>query len=205
MNERSCCSTTTLVFGVVSLDLVHSDRVSSSVQFSRSVVSDSLRPHGLWHRRLPCPSPTPGLYSNSCPLSEWCHPAISSSVVPFSSPLLPFQASGFFPMRVLHIRWPKYWSYSFSIIPSNEYSGMISFRMNCLDLLAVQGTVKNLLYNHSSKASILRRSAFFAVQLPHPYMTTGKTIPISWRIFQFVVNHTVKGFGIVNNCTHLTW
>ena len=79
---------------------------------------------------------------------------------------------------VLRIRWPKYWSFSFSISPSNEYSGLISFRMDWLDLLAVQGTLKSLLQHHSSKASILQRSAFFIVQLSHPYMTTGKTI--SW-------------------------
>ena len=80
---------------------------------------------------------------------------------------------------VLHIRWPKYWSFSFSISPSNEYSGLISFRMDCLDLLAVQGTLKSLLQLHSSKASILQRSAFFLVQLSHPYLTTGKTITLT--------------------------
>ena len=83
----------------------------------------------------------------------------------------------------LHIRWPKYWSFSFSISPSNEYSGLISFRMDRLDLLAVQGTLKNLLQQHSSKASILWRSAFFIVQLSHPYMTTGKTIALTRRTF----------------------
>ena len=80
---------------------------------------------------------------------------------------------------VLHIRWPKYWSFSFGISPSNEYSGLISFRVDWLDLLAVQGTLKSLLQHHSSKASILRRSAFFMVQLSHPYMTTGKTIGLT--------------------------
>ena len=80
---------------------------------------------------------------------------------------------------VLHIRWPKYWSFNFTISPSNEYSGLISFRMDWLDLLAVQGTLKSLLQHHSSKASILRCSAFFIVQLSHPYMTTGKTIALT--------------------------
>ena len=80
---------------------------------------------------------------------------------------------------VLHIRWPKYWSFSFSISPSNEHPGLISFRMDCLDLLAVQGTLKSLLQYHSSKASILQRSSFFIVQLSHPYMTTGKTIALA--------------------------
>ena len=118
----------------------------SSVQFSFSVVSDSLQLHGLPHARPPCPSPTPGVYSNSWPLSRWCHPSISSSVVPFSSHLQSFPASGSFSNEsVLHIRWPKYWSLSFSISPSNEYSGLISFRMDWLDLLAVWGTLKSLL------------------------------------------------------------
>ena len=84
---------------------------------------------------------------------------------------------------VLHIRWPKYWSFSFNISPSNEYSGLISFRMDWLDLLAVQGTLKSLLQHHGSKASILQRSAFFIVQLSHPCMTTGKTIALTrWTV-----------------------
>ena len=90
---------------------------------------------------------------------------------------------------VLHIRWPKYWSFNFSIGPSNEYSGLISFRMDWLDLLAVQGTLKSLLQHHSSKASILRRSAFFTVQLSHPYMTTGKTIALTrWTFVDKVMS-----------------
>ena len=87
----------------------------------------------------------------------------------------------------LHIRWPKYWSFSFSISPSNEYSGLISFRIDSFDLLAVQGTLKSLLQHHSSKASILRRPAFFIVQLSHPYMTTGKTIALTRWIFVDIV------------------
>ena len=136
-----------------------------SVQFSHSVVSDSLRPHELLHTRPSCPSPTPEVYLNSCLLSWWCHPAISSSVVPFSSCIPPesFPASGSFPMS-LRMRWPKSWSFSFSISPSNEYSGLISFRLDWLDLLAVQGTLKSLLQHHSSKASILQCLAFFIVQ-----------------------------------------
>ena len=88
-----------------------------------------------------------------------------------------------FPESTLHMRWPKYWSFSFSIIPSKEHPGPISFRRDWLDLLAVQGTLKSLLQHHSSKASILRRSAFFTVQLSHPYMTTGKTIALTRWIF----------------------
>ena len=84
---------------------------------------------------------------------------------------------------ILRIRWPKYWSFNFSISPSNEYSGLISFRINWLDLLAVQGTLKSLFQHHSSKASVLQHSAFFIVQLSHPYMTTGKTIALTRRTF----------------------
>ena len=106
-----------------------------SVQFSCSVVSDSLRPHESQHARPPCPSPAPGVYSNSCLSSRWCHPAISSSVVPFSSCPQSLPASGSFLMSQLCISWPKYWSFSFSIHPSNEHPGLISFRMDWLDLL----------------------------------------------------------------------
>ena len=113
-------------------------------QFSHSVVSDSLRLHGLQHARLPCPSPSPRTCSNSCPSSQWWHPTISSSVIPFSC-LQSFSASGSFPMSVFWIRWPKYCSFSFSISPSNEYSRLISFTMDWSDLLEVQGTLKHLL------------------------------------------------------------
>ena len=132
--------------------------VISSVQLSCSVVSDSLWPHGLQQARPPCPSPTPAVHSDSRPSSQWCHPTSSSSVVPFSSRLQSFPASGSFPVKrpVLCIRWPKYWSFSFSIRPSNEYSGLISFRIDWFDLLAVQGTLKSRLQHHSLKASVLR-------------------------------------------------
>ena len=152
--------------------------------FSCSVVSYSLQPPGLQHSRLPCPSPTPRACSNSCPLSSWCHLTISSSVVPFTSYLQSFPASGFFfNESALRIRWSKYWSFRFSISPFKEYSGPISFRTDWLDLLAVQGTLKSLLQHHSAKASILRCSAFSTVQLSHPYMTTGKTIALTSRNF----------------------
>ena len=136
-----------------------------------------LWPHGLQHARLACPSPAPGAYSNSRPLSQWCHPVISSLFIPFFSHLQSFPASG--SVLVLCIRWPKYWSFSFSISPFSEYLGPISLRMDWLDLLAVQGTLKSLFQHHSSKASILWHSAFFIVQLSHPYMTTGKTIALT--------------------------
>ena len=158
--------------------------LASSVQFSRSVMSNSLRPHEPQHARPPCPSPTPGVYPNPCPLSQWlpynhlilCRPlfflpSIFPSIRVFSNE------------SVLRIRWPKYWSFSLSISPSNEHPRLISFRMDWLDLLAVQGTLKSLLQHHSSKASILWHSAFFIVQLSHPYMTTGKTIALTRQTF----------------------
>ena len=156
-----------------------------SVQFSRSVVSDSLRLHGLQQARPPCPSPTPGVHPNSCPLSRWCHPAISSSVVPFSSclPSICPSIRVFSNESVLHIRWPKYCSFSFNTSPSTEHSGLFSFRMDWLDLLAVHGTLKRILQHHSLKASVLWCSAFFGVQLSHPYTFTGKTIALTRRTF----------------------
>ena len=251
----------------------------SSVQFSHSVVSNSLGTHGLQHARLPCPSPTPRACSNSRLSSQWCHPTISPSVIPFSSCLQSFPASGSFPRSqffasggqsigasasasacefygvqfqsvqslscvwlfattwtaapqaslsitksrsllklmsiesvmpsnhltlchpllllpsvfpsirvfskesVLCIKWLKYWSFNFSISPSNEYSGLISFRIDWFHLLAEQGTLKSLLQYHSSKASILQCSAFFIVQLSHLYMTTGKIIALTRYTF----------------------
>ena len=140
--------------------------------FNLSVMSDCLQPHGLQHARLPCPSPTPRAYSNSCIVSM-----MPSNHLIFCCPLL-LPPSIFPSIRVfsnesvLCIRWPKYWSFSFSISSSNEYSGLISFRMDWLDLLAVQGTLKSLLQNHSSNHQ------FFSAQLYSPtlisYMTTGK-------------------------------
>ena len=115
-------------------------------------------------------------WSDSCPSSRWCHPAISSSARPLFPPSLFPSIKVFSNESGLCIKWPKYLSFSFSISPSNEYSGLISFRMDWLDLLAVQRTLKNFLQHHSSKASILRCSAFFIVQLSYPYMSTGKII-----------------------------
>ena len=167
-------------------------------------MSDSLQHPGLQHARLLCPPPSPGACSNSCPSIQWCHPTISSS-----RPLLPW----IFPSirvisseSVLRIRWPKYWSFSFSISPFNEYSGLISFRMDWFDLLAVPGTLQSLLQHHSLKALTLRHSAFFMVQLSRPYMTTGKTIALSrWNfvgkvmslIFYFLLFNMLSRFVIV--------
>ena len=130
-----------------------------SVQFSCSVVSNSLRPHESQHARPPCPSPTPRVHSDSRPLSQWCHPAISSSLCPLFLCPQSLPASESFPMSQL-FAWggQSTWSFSFSIIPFKEIPGLI-FRMDWLDLLAVQGTLKSLLQHHSSKASILRCSA----------------------------------------------
>ena len=153
-----------------------------SVQFSHAVVSDSLQPHGLQQTRLPCPSSTPGACLNSCLLSRWCHPTISSSVVPLSSCLQSFPASGSFQWVSSSYLVAKYWIFSFSISPFNEYSGLIFFRIDWFDLV-IQGTLKSPLQHHSSKASSLQHSAFFTVQLSHPYMTTGKTIALTRQTF----------------------
>ena len=129
---------------------------------------------------LPCPSPFPGACSNSCPLSWWCHPTISSSVIPFSSCLQSFpEIRVFSNASALRIRWPKYWSFSFSISPSSGYSELISFRIDWSDRLAVQGTLKSLTQHHHLKTSILWSSAFFMVQLSHSYTITGKTIALT--------------------------
>ena len=152
-----------------------------SAQYSRSVVSDSLRPHELQHARPPCPSPTPRVYPDSYPLSRWCHPIISSCHPLLLLPSMFPSIRVFSHESVLHIRWPKYWSFSFSISPFKEHSGLISFWKDWLDLLAVQGTLKSPLQHHISKPSILQCSAFFRVQLSHPYMTTGKTIALTRR------------------------
>ena len=145
-------------------------------------------------------------------LGWWSHPTISSSVIPFSSCLQSFPASGTFPIS-LCIRRPKYWSFSFSISPSNEYSGLISFRMHWLDLLAVQGTLKSLLQHHSSNASILQCSAFFIVQLSHPYITAGKTIDLTRCTFVSKVksllfnmlSRLVIAFLPKSECLLLSW
>ena len=152
----------------------------SSVHFSHSVMSNSLRPHELQHARPPCPSPTPRVYSNHV---HWVGDAIQPSH-PLSSPSPTFNLSqhrGLFQWvsslhqvaKVLELQTQQ------SVLPMNIHSGLISFRMDCLDLLAVHGNLESVLQHHSSKVSILLRSAFFIVQLSHPYMTTGKTIALT--------------------------
>ena len=147
-------------------------------------MSNFLQPYGLQYAKPPCPSSTPGVYSNSCPLSWWCHPIISSSVIPFSSRLQSFPASGSFQMsQFFASEVSKFWSFTFNISPSNEFSGLISFRTDWFGLLAVQGTLKSLLQHHSSKASIPQCSALFMVQLSHLYINTWKAIGLTGWTF----------------------
>ena len=150
--------------------------------FSCSVMSDSFWSHGVQHARLPCPSLSTWVLSNSCPWIQWCHPIILSFVIPFSSCPQSFPASRSFSMSQHH-RLSKYWNFHFSISSSNVYSWLISFKIDWFDLLAIQRTLKYLLKSHSLKASILWPSAFFMVQLIHPYMTIGKTIALTIWIF----------------------
>ena len=138
-------------------------------------MSDSLQPEGLQHTRLPCPSPIPGACSNSGLLRQRCHSTISSSVIPFSSCLQSFPASGCFQLSQFFASGGQSIGVSDSgSVLSSEYLGLISFRMDWLDLLAVQGTLKSLLQHHSSKASVLQYSAFFIIQLSHPFKTLEK-------------------------------
>ena len=164
------------MFNLENILITHSVQ---SVQFSCSFVSNSLQLHGLHHIRLLCPSSSPRVCSKSCPLSQWCHPTISSSVIPFSC-LQSFPASGSFPVSQFFAPGGQSIGVSalISVLPVN-IQDLISFRIDCLDLLAVQGTLKSLFQNHSSKASILWCSAFFILQLSHPYMTTAKTIALT--------------------------
>ena len=161
----------------------------SSVQFSRSVVSDSATP-----RIAACQASLSITNSESLLKLMSIESVVSSSHLILCRPLLllpsiPPSIRVFSSELTLHMRWPKYWSFSFSITPSNEHSGLISLRMDWLDLLAVQGTLKSLLQYHSLKASILQCSAFFTVQLSHPYMTTGKTIALTrWTFVGRVIS-----------------
>ena len=153
----------------------HSNSLLKEFQFHHSVISNSLWPHGPQHARPPCPSPTPGVYSN---LSWWCHPTISSSIIPFSSCPQSFPASGSFQWVSSSHQVAKVLEFQLQHQSFQWTPRMISFRMHWLDLLAVQGILKSLLQHHSSKASILLCSAFFMVQLSHAYVTTGKTIAL---------------------------
>ena len=150
------------------------------VQFSCSVMSNSLQPHGLQYSRLPCPSPTPRIYPNSCPLSRWCHPTISSSVIPFSSCLQSFPESVSFPVSPFFASTTSKSSgvsASVSVLPMNIQDW---FPLGLTGWIPLQSKgLSSLLRHHSSKASILWRSAFFTVQLSHPYLITEKTIALT--------------------------
>ena len=170
-------------FNIIVVKFIHIDENSHSLfifiaenLLIQSIVHENLSPlfHGLQHARPPCPSPSPKVCPSSCPLHQWCHPAILFSDTSFSFCPQSFSASGTFPKSAISIKWPKYWSFSFSL--SNEYSGLVSFKIDWLDLLAVQGTLRSLLQDHSSKASILQLSAFFTVQLS---IWVGKTIALT--------------------------
>ena len=153
-------------------------------------MSDSLRSHELQHARPPCPSPTPEVHPNPCPLSRWCHPTFSSSVVPFSSCPQSFPASGSFLMSQLFTSGGQNIGFSFNIRPSSEHPGLISFSMDWLNSSPCSPRdSQSLLQHHSSKASILQRPAFFTVQLSHSYVTTGKTISlIRWTLIDKVMS-----------------
>ena len=187
---------------------------SGSVEFSRSVVSNSLQPYELQHARPHCPSSTSRVYLNLCPIEL----VMPSSHLILCRPLLlrpPISPSirVFSNESILCMRCPKYWSVSFSISPSNNHPELISFRMYWLDLLAVQGTLKSLLQHHSSKPSILQLSAFFTVQLSHTYMTTGKTIALTRQTFVGKVmslllnmlSRLVITFLPRNKCLFISW
>ena len=176
------------------------------VMFSHSVVSASLWPHGLQHTRLPSPSYSLGVCSNSCPLNRWCHPTILFSVTLFSSCPQSFPASGFFSVsfgsshQVAKALELQLQHQSFQWI-----FRVVSFRVDWLDLLAVLGTLKSLLHHHSSKASILRRSAFFTVQLSHPYMTTRKAIASTRQAFVGKVMSLLFNMLSRSKCLLISW
>ena len=181
----------------------------SSVQFSRSVVSDSLRPHGLQHARPPCPSPTPRVYSNSCPLSRWCHPTIWSFVVPFSSHLQSFPASGSFQMSQFFSSGGQSIgvSASASVRPMNIQDWFPSGLTALISLLS-----KGLLQHHSSKVSILQRSAFLMVQLSNPSITTGCIMALTIRtlvakscLLFYTLSRFVMAFCPRSKCLLISW
>ena len=196
------------------MEIDEATQTLSSVQFSHSVMSNSLWPHEWQHARPPCPSPTPGIHSNSCPSSWWCHPTISFSVIPFSSCLQPFLASGSFPVSLFFTSCGQLIgvSASASVLPMNIQRWFPS-RWTDWNLLAVQGTLKSLLQHHSSKASILQCSALFIVQLLHSYMTSGKTIAFTrWTfvgkvmsLFFNMLSRLVITFLPRSKCLLISW
>ena len=162
-----------VIIFVIASQIPSNSRITS-VQFSRSVVSDSLQPHGC----LPVHNQLPEFTQTHI---HWVSDAIQPSHPLSSLPSIFPSIRVFSNVLAFHISWPKYWSFSFNISPSNEYSGLISFRTDWFDLLAVQGTLKNLLQHHNLKASILQLSAYFVIQLSYSYMTTGVNSPVEWK------------------------
>ena len=166
-------------------------------------MSDSVWPHEPQHARPSCPSPTPRVYPNSSPLSLWWHLIILSSVAPFSSCPQSFPASGSFQMIQLFTSGAQnIKSFSFNISPSSEHLGLNPFRMDWMDLLGVHRTLKSLLQHQSSTASILQHSAFFIVQLSHPYMITGKTIALTGqtsvgKVMSLLFNQENKNINVI--------
>ena len=169
----------------------------SLAQISHSVVSNSLRPHESQHARPPCPSPIPRVYSNSRPSSRWCHPTISSSVIPFSCCPNPSQHQGLFQWVSSSQQVAKVLEFQFQHQSSNEHPGLISFRMNCLDLLVVQGTLKSLFQHHRSKASIFRRSASHSLNSATSWRVTGLDKWTRWLLLRVSrVNYPLNTFVI---------
>ena len=167
--------------------------------FSHPVVSISLWFHGLQHASPPCPSLSPEVCPNSCPLHYVIQPSHPLSPLLLLPSVFP-SIRDFSNELAVHIRWPKYWSFSFSISPSNEYSRLISIMTDWFDLLAVQGTFRNLIQHHNLKASVLSCSAFFTAQISQTYVTTGKSIALTiWtsvgRVMSFTccANPTLQG------------
>ena len=157
--------------------------MTSLVQFSHSVVSNSFQPHGLQHARLPCPSPTPEACSGSCPSSQWCHPAISS-VIPFSFCLQSFPVSGSFPVSQFFASGGQSIGVSASLsVPQINTQDWFPWGLIIWSPCSPRDSLKSLLQHQSSRASILWCSAFFIVQISHPYMTTGKNIALTRRTF----------------------
>ena len=178
-------------------------------------MADSLWPRELRPARLLCPPLLPRVFSKSCILRQWCYLTILFSAAPSPFAFSLSQQQGLFQWVTLHIRRPKYWSFSFSMSPSSEYLGLVSFRIYWFDLLAVQGTLKSLLQQHSLKASVLWHSAFFVVQLSPPYMTTGKTTALTRWTFvgkvmsllfnmlsRFVIAFLPRSKHLLISCSH---
>ena len=164
-------------------------------------MSDSWWPHGLQHARPPCPSPTPEFTQTHVHWSRWCHPVISSCrpllLLPSIFPSIRVFSNG----SALHIRWPNYWSFRFNISPCNEHPGLIFFRMDWLDLLAVQGTLKSFLQHHKFKS--INSSVLFIAQLSHPYMTTGKRRKLEAYKYSLCSHFDGEGNGSPLQCSCL--